>query len=170
MIVETYLLKEDGGYLLKEDGGKIVLTRTTVASTAEISHVTLDAGVDLRNKSRERPKQILKLTSEIQVFGTKIVLKHTKIETAGLVKKSKSTQIPFETILSVTKRTAIPIEPTITLHKQRTLCSVTGVKKPDTVSREIVTVAEALKGIHKIMAKQDKINTLKRLLEKVSEE
>jgi len=169
-VSETFLLKEDGGFLLKEDGGNLVLNRITVVAPVTYSHVTLGSADDTRQRQRNRPKQILRLTVEIPVKGIKIVKYHTKADIVGLVKKTESTKIPFETILVVRKKTAVPVEQSNIIARQRTLCAVSGVKKPDTVSLEIINVVETLRGIHKIMAKQDKLNTLKRLLEKVTDE
>jgi len=133
----------------------ISVSPTPVLPSSEISHVTLDAGIDLRRKNTQRRKQILTLTVEIPIQGTvKIPLK-TSCKCEIFTKKLSNVKLRLS-LVKIQPVISIPLSGSIVPRamKQRSLFSVAGEKS------YAKQTARSLQN----QAKLAKIDTLKQLL------
>ena len=129
------LLNDGSSYVLLNDGSSKVLLNfgqePEVPPKPSISHTTLDAGVDLREKKpKERQKQILKLTVEIPTTGTATAPQQLNIETKGTAKQSYELSYKAKGTAKITN--TIPVKTTGTSKsKQFTTAGVQGEKSAE---------------------------------------
>jgi len=82
------ILRNGGGYILRNTGGNVLRNETVIISSTpsrSISHTTLDAGADLRHP-KTRPQQLIRLTTEVGVYGAKTKHVKLKVKTSGTVR------------------------------------------------------------------------------------
>ena len=126
-----------------------------VPKPVSISHVTLDAGIDLRRKNTQRQKQILTLTVETPIQGTIKKSLDTKCDCVMFTKRLASTKLKLS-LVKIQPVISIPISGSIIpkAMKQRSLFSVEGTK----------SYAKQTAKSLQTQAKLAKIDTLKQLL------
>jgi len=126
-----------GGTLtaLVQGGTLTALVQGEVAPVVEvpeksISHVTIDAGVDLRKKSQQRQKQILKLRVEIPCIGTAKKTEQLEIPAEGTAKKTEELSYKVKGTAKITNKISIKAIGSA-LSKQFTAISVKGEKSSE---------------------------------------
>ena len=163
-MVDSFVLRNGGDYVLRNGGDRILRNAGVVVVAGDdtsISHVTLDAGVDLREKQkkpRKRQKQVLTLSIEIPVHGKSTYTKNTPLELEGTVRTSQSLSLDASIPL-ILKPHNIPLYIPIT-SIQKTLFSTIGEKSYNHVMRETIIKHET----------KAKIDTLKEALRMLDED
>lgn len=156
-MVDFFVLRNGGDFVLRNGTGQILRNPDVVAApTKSISHVTIDAGVDLRKKksSRARTTQILNLTIEIPCTATAKKRQLLEIKTEATSK----TLYALSYNIQGTAKVLQSVQPHITgsaLSKQKTLASVSAEKSSDMYNmkrdirklRVLDTLKEALRSL-----------------------
>lgn len=127
-----FVLLNSGDFVLLNSGDKVLLNGEVEveveAPKTSISHVTLDAGIDLRRRKNSRSTQILKLSIEVPTTGTTIKKQKLIVDCEGSCKVTTTSQSSSLSLhLPLLEKQSIPLTCTA-LSKQKTLCSVTGTK------------------------------------------
>ena len=155
MADDTFVLRNGGDFVLRNGSGQILRNPDVVAApTKAISHVTIDAGVDLRKRSRARTTQVLKLTIEIPCTANSKQRQLLEIKTEGTAKtiysishKVNGTAKVHQKIGTATLGSA--------LSKQKTLATVLAEKSSEMYNmkrdikkmRLLDTLKEALRSL-----------------------
>jgi len=160
-MADSLVLRNGGDYVLRNGGDRILRNpgiEVTAGTDISISHVTLDAGIDLRRKDNRRQTEVLQLSIEIP-FTTKTYRKEKLL-------------IPFECVTKTTDKLTIPLKLirgnntieipfSVTAYaKQKIVVPFTGQKK---YSKALLRSNEDKKTMMKI-------DTLKELLRELDEE
>jgi hypothetical protein len=162
-MADSFVLRNGGDYVLRNGGDRILRNPIVIVvekPTISISHVTLDAGVDLREnkKPRKRQKQVLTLSIEIPVHGKSTYTKSIPLELEGTVRASQSLSLDASIPL-ILKPHNIPLYIPIT-SIQKTLFSTIGEKSYNHVMRKTIIKHET----------KSKIDTLKEALRMLDED
>ena len=160
---EDAVLRNSGDYVLRNDCCRILRNESDVAVVTpekSISHVTIDAGVDLRKKSKERIIQKLKLSIEIPIQGYYTQIQKVSFECGGTCKSRQEVSV-FQSIPLVLKDKSLRIPMSMPVFSiQKSLFSIVGEKGYNLVMRESILKQK----------KKDEIDTLKEALRMLDEE
>ena len=156
-MVDSFVLRNGGDFILRNGSGQILRNPDVVAVAPKkaISHVTIDAGVDLRKKkSRARQQQILQLTIEIPCTGTAKQTQTLEVKTIGTAKSKYTMSYKIIGTAKITQKLETNVTGTA-ISKQKTLASVSAEKSSEMYNmkrdirkmRVLDTLKEALRSL-----------------------
>lgn len=128
-MADFFVLLNSGDFVLLNSGDKVLLNgepEVVEVPPRTISHVTIDAGVDLRKRKRGRTTQILKLSVEVPATGKSIRKQRLIVDCEGACKSTIQSN-SFSVHLPLLEKQTIPMTCTA-FSKQKTLFSVIGTK------------------------------------------
>ena len=154
-MADSFVLRNGGDFVLRNGSGQILRNPDVVeAPTTSISHVTLDAGVDLRKKSRKRQVQILYLTIEVPVLAISKQMQKLEVPTTATAKSKQKLSYDIEAITKTIQSVQTKVTATAK-SKQKTLASVHAEKSSEMYNmkrdirklRLLDTLKEALRNL-----------------------
>ncbi len=155
-MADSFVLRNGGDFILRNGSGQILRNPDVVAAPKKaISHVTIDAGVDLRKKkSKARTTQILQLTIEIPCTATAKKRQLLEIKTEGTAKIFYALSYNIQGTAKISQSVQPPITGSA-LSKQKTLASVSAEKSSEMYNmkrdirkmRVLDTLKEALRSL-----------------------